>query len=332
MSEKPMTSMIADAFNAAVEIGAANSSANFEPTYEIQRHDEGQSYYLSRLSPDAPATIEAVPRPRLSVSVRLDTLASFAAFVAEPPAAFRLADPPLISVEPEEAVISFPRANPSVSPVRMPVGRVGDFLEELPRPYRGETVGAPVVRVVPGQVVARYNVDGYEQQHVVSMPLAYAEAYLALTEIINGVTQKRLWTLLATDLQGCFPDAYEMIISGLSHLEKTSQDVDIQRSGITNVTATRSLELVYKSATSGEQKREIEIDWVYQGPLWTCFDLPIEIPCRLVISKEGFGLCFQLFPRGLEALLLQHRAALTVELANQIAGHGASLPIYEGRV
>ena len=323
-------SMIADAISTAVAIGANNATALFKPIHDCVYEDEKNRYFLTRLAPDVAAKVVTVDRARRSLRLRLDTLTAFAAFLAAPPEALGLVGAPVIRIEPEEAVVSWPAANPPAAPVTMPVSRVDAFLDDLPRPYRSDSLGKALVRVMPGQIAATYNIVGHEQRHEVYMPLAYSEAFLALKEIFDGVTQKRLWTLLATDLQGCFPEAYEMIISGLGHLEKNSHDVDIQRTGIANVSASRHLELIYRSAT-GEQARQIDIDWIYQGPVWNAFENLITIPCRLVISKEGSWLTFRLFPKSLEALLLDHRAALTSALNDELAAAGVAIPIYEGR-
>lgn len=208
---------------------------------------------------------------------------------------------------------------------------MASFVDYLARPhdYLAES-GVPVVTVDRAVVVAAYNPDGHEGTHRVVMPLEFAESFKALQRLIDGVKQKTLWTLLATDLQGCFPEEYEYVISQLSHYSKHATEVDIQRTGITTGQTSSSFELTWKTPT-GDKSSEIEIDWTYVGPLWSCYPVSIEIPLRLVITPED-GLLFRFFPRGLEALLLQHRAALANQLTADLAAAGAAIPVYEGKL
>jgi hypothetical protein len=318
-------SLIADAIERVAELANSKARAQFVPVHRQVYASESETVYLVRLSPEGEAHLESEDRERRSLEVRLDSLASLAEFLASPPSAFEGLPAPLVTIEPDEVEVRYSNGQR----IAMPLRRLDGFLGNPPLPYR--RFGAAELCVWAPAVVARYNADGHERRHVVEMPLAYTEAYLALQEVFDGVLQKRLWTLLATDLQGCFPEAYEYVISTLSHLEKISQDVDIKRSGLANVKATKTLELTYKSASEGDQQTQVEVDWVFRGPLWTCFELPIEIPCRLVISKEAHGLVFQLFPKGLEALLLRHRAALAEEINQELSARGVTLSVYEGR-
>lgn len=188
--------------------------------------------------------------------------------------------------------------------------------------------GVPIVQVMPEFVVAHYNPDGHESRHLLCMPLRHSESYMALQKCFKGVRQEDFWKLLATDLSGCFPETFELTISTLGHQVKQMTDVNIERSGIGSSTTVSALTL-HIATPKGPQEAEIAIDWTYVGPLWTCFDLSIEIPCRLVISAER-GLLFELVPKRLEALTLQHRAALAVELIEMLTARGASIPVYEG--
>lgn len=212
---------------------------------------------------------------------------------------------------------------------RVELATMASFVDYLARPhkYLAES-GVPVVTVELAVVAAAYNPDGYEGTHQVEMPLEFAESYKALQRLMDGVKQGTLWALLATDLQGCFPDEYEYVISQLSHYTKHNYEVDIQRTGIANVNSSSSFELTWKTPT-GEKSNEVEINWTYLGPLWSCYPVSIEIPLRLVILQDD-GLLFKFFPQGLEALLLQHRAALANQLTADLAAAGAAIPVYEG--
>lgn len=188
--------------------------------------------------------------------------------------------------------------------------------------------GIPIVQVMPDVVRADYNPDGHLARHSIEMPLAHAESYKALQKCMKGVLQPDFWKLLATDLNGCFPEVFEVQISQLGHTQKTATDVNIERSGIGTVNSVSSLKLHFNTP-KGPQDAEIIIDWTYIGPLWTCFEMNIEIPCRLVISAER-GLLFELVPRRLEALILQHRAALAQTLIDMLAARDSTIPVYEG--
>jgi len=188
--------------------------------------------------------------------------------------------------------------------------------------------GVPIVQVMPDVVRADYNPDGHFERHCIEMPLAHSESYKALQKCTKGVLQPDFWKLLATDLNGCFPEVFELQVSQLGHTQKHATDVNIERSGIGTSNTVSSLKLHFNSP-KGPQDAEIIIDWTYVGPLWTCFDLNIEIPCRLVISVEA-GLKFELVPRRLEALTLQHRAALAQELINMLSARDCTIPVYEG--
>lgn len=290
--DQKMPSFLADALSTAAELGRRAGECAFLPRVHALEPTEDQCRFLMHLDGRDAATITEVPRPRKVVIAELATLPSFCDFLSKPHAA----------------------------------------LSES---------GVPLVTVERAQVAADYNPDGHFACHRVQMPLEFSESFQALREIMgmprndadgeakgSGVTQKRLWVLLATELQRCFPEEHEYVISQLSHYEKSATKVSIARSGIGSVDRSATLELRWETPT-GEQKSEIEIDWTYVGPVWTCFDLPIEIPLRLVISSED-GLRFRLYARGLEALLLQHRAALANQLTAELAANGANIPVYEG--
>lgn len=272
-------SLIADAFQAAVEIGNRNALTHFSPMHAKVGSSENKDFYLTRYAPDGAAGLVEAARPRERVSLTLTTLKSFTDMLATPHAALA-------------------------------------------------SSGVPIAQVMPDRVVAEYNPDGHEGRHLVCMPLDFSESYKALKKCFAGVKQQDFWKLLATDLSGCFPEHFELTVSTLGHQIRNMTDVNIARSGISDVNTVNALTL-HISTPSGPQEAQIEIDWTYVGPLWTCFDLNIEIPCRLVISAER-GLLFELVPKRLEALTLQHRAALAETLLEMLAARGASIPVYEG--
>lgn len=281
MSEKVPNSMIADAISTAVEIGAKQARAAFKPVHAHIADHEDHSEHLVQLSPDAPAEIREVTRPRDDLHLTLTTLKSLVDMLAAPHKALK-------------------------------------------------DSGVPIVQVTPFSVTAQYNPDGYEECHSICMPLRETESFLALRRCFKPIKQEDFWKLLATDLFDCFPEVLEFQVAQLGHVEKRSNDVQIQRSGINNSTSKNAVTLHF-SGNSGAQEAEVIIDWVYKGPLWTCFNVAIEVPCRLVITVQG-TLFFELVPRGLNALILAHRAALSEHIADLLAARDSSIPVYEGEI
>lgn len=189
--------------------------------------------------------------------------------------------------------------------------------------------GDPVVLVDEEAVVAKWNITGYEADHVARLPLAPAESWRALERLFTGVGQQELHKLLSTSLSGHLDDLLMMQIAKLSHVSTSELNVDIKRTGLGDAQARQAMRLFF-SGPEGQDDADIEVNWEYVGPVWTCFQDPITIPLRMVISKqEKGGLVFEFAPVGKEAALIAYRGALCVELGNLV---GDAAAVYQGSV
>lgn len=161
----------------------------------------------------------------------------------------------------------------------------------------GEYMEAPEVFVGRDCVDARWHVGSKLPNDHAKLPLVACEAWVALGKLIAGTGQKELHKLLTTVLHGYIPDRLAPRFTG-----------------------------------GGEdQTEEIGVEWVYTGRVWTCYDAPISVPLRMVISKEkDAGLRFEFAPLGLEARLLEYRKGLADHVTNELSGAG--IPVYVGSV
>jgi hypothetical protein len=174
--------------------------------------------------------------------------------------------------------------------------------------------GNPVVLVDEEAVVAQWNLTGHEAAHVARLPLELSESWRALERLFAGVGQQELHKLLSTSLSGHVDDLLMMQIAKLSHVSTSELNVDIKRTGLGDAQARQAMRLFF-SGPEGQDDADIEVNWEYIGPVWTCFQEPITIPLRMVISKqEKGGLVFEFAPVGKEAALIAYRGALCVEL------------------
>jgi len=211
--------------------------------------------------------------------------------------------------------------------VRSMHGDVVSFSQWVSR--RAEAAGKPEVFVAGNAVRAAWGLEGHGAQDTASLPLTACEAWQALRRLIQGVGQKELHKILITQLHGLLPAALALQIAMLSHNVLKNCDVAISRTGLADIQVGERLVLHFTGGQGVDEKAEVRVEWVYTGPVWTCFAAPISVPLRMVISneKEG-GLTFEFAPIGLEALLLAYRA----QLAEEIEAKLETIPVYLGEV
>lgn len=156
------------------------------------------------------------------------------------------------------------------------------------------------------------------------------EEWVALGKLIAGTGQKELHKLLTTVLHGYIPERLALQVAMLSHYVQSNCDVAIARTGLADVAVSERLTLRFTGGGE-DQTEEIGVEWVYTGRVWTCYDAPISVPLRMVISKEkDAGLRFEFAPLGLEARLLEYRKGLADHVTNELSGAG--IPVYVGSV
>lgn len=194
----------------------------------------------------------------------------------------------------------------------------------------GEAGPTPEVFVGKEAVQAKWNMDNHGPKDSAALPLVACESWKALQQLIAGVGQKELHKLLTTSLFGCIGERLALQISLLSHYVQQNCDVAIARTGLADVAISERLSLRFTGGGE-DQTEEIGVEWTYTGPVWTCYDAPISVPLRMVISKEkDAGLRFEFAPLGLEALMLAYRRGLADDVADGLGESG--IPVYVGSV
>lgn len=188
----------------------------------------------------------------------------------------------------------------------------------------------PEVFVGPNSVDARWNVATELPRDMATLPLVPCESWNALQQLVAGVGQKDLHKLLTTALHGCIPERLALQVAMLSHYVQSNCDVAISRTGLADVSVSERMSLRFTGGGEDETE-EIGVEWTYTGPVWTCFEEPISVPLRMVISKEkDAGLRFEFAPIGSEALLLVYRRWLADAVGSGLAEAG--IPVYVGSV
>jgi hypothetical protein len=171
---------------------------------------------------------------------------------------------------------------------------------------------------------------GSNETHVAKMPLGYSEEYKALRQLMNdpGVAQKKLWKLLITALADSMDKSLLLSIQNIKVNQKSDSNVEINALGVSNASASRSLQITYPGKNGASENAEIPVDWTFKGRIFEAFDKEYEIPLRLEVHTDD-GMTFQFHPRRLEKILTQCRLDLVDVLQAQVP---SNFTVHEGRL
>lgn len=189
-----------------------------------------------------------------------------------------------------------------------------------------ETDAHGVVFVGAGRVTANL-AYGQLVGHRAHLELTFSEEYMALLRLFTGVSQRDLWRLLITSLNGCIDRGLLLAIGQISITPTGINTVRIDDIGSTNQTVRDSLEITWGGGTKGDKTATIETNWIWTGHLFECFPDVVSIDLRLEVTSSEKGIQFVFHPRQLDTVLQRTRKALVDEIRARNPKH---ISVYEG--
>lgn len=193
----------------------------------------------------------------------------------------------------------------------------------------GNLAGGGVDVVFVGKNAVHANLDYHKRGwDRCAWELIETPAFKAMQLLSNRLSQRELWELLQTKLQGYLvDDKITLQIANISVTEENESLCRINVLGTNDRSASSIMKLVVPSKNSGGDEDEVvlptEIEW--RGPVWQGFRNEYSVTLRLFVDVHE-GLTFRFTPKHLEEMLLEARADLVKELRVELPG----LSVFEG--
>lgn len=162
----------------------------------------------------------------------------------------------------------------------------------------------------------------------VALPLTASPEFNDLIELTKGVGQKNLWRLLVTTLSTAMDATLLLQIARIHIKAQSESSMDIQVSGLQDDTCQSSVVVTYGDPKAGPQTREIGLDWVWTGRIWTEFDREYPVNLRLEVMATDSGLRFVFHAVDLETARQKARLDLVTHLTSAI--NPARFTVYDG--
>ena len=164
------------------------------------------------------------------------------------------------------------------------------------------------VFVAPNQIHARINYnDTDEVIHEARCPLTPHASAVALSQLAAGVSQRKLWTLLNTDLWQRVSADLLLQIAAITVRAGNDIDSRISTVGLVNKkdASYYNLEIDPGKATEGVTNQQLGVEWTIDVRLWNEADFTYPVETRLELQPADDGLRFTFFPRNLEDIQRQ---------------------------
>lgn len=163
----------------------------------------------------------------------------------------------------------------------------------------------------------------------VTMCLREAEEFEALRKLCSQAwSQRELWRLLVTDLDGCIDRSLALQIRGIRTTGKAETNIEIEPSGLTSGSAGSTIAVTYRDPSgAGAHTAEIADQFDWRGRIWECFGVLFTVGLRLELEVGEKGLTFRFWPRRIETELARARLALVDALRQQVP---AGYTVHEG--
>lgn len=187
-----------------------------------------------------------------------------------------------------------------------------------------------VIFVDDGKVEALFDYRGHrEEKERISLPLVRADEYGALLDIKddeNPITQRDLWKLLISNLDGCLDPALMVAISQINLQAERIKNCQIDTTGISQSSDRNQVRLVFSGA-KGDVSTSIPTDWTWKGRIWECFDRTYEIGLRMEVRQNGDTLGFVFHPRRLASVYQKAKMDLVRDIKSRLIH---TIGVYEG--
>ncbi len=195
------------------------------------------------------------------------------------------------------------------------------FVEYLNSSHTADDAG--IVFVSDNQVSA----DLAYKQHSIQtalLGLTLSPEYQALSNL-KEVSQKELFTILISDLSGCFPDELLLQIRSIRVNKDNEGTVKIDPLGV--VSGKQGLVTKITATGAGDvQEAEIGTEWTFEVPVWTCMDEVYEVKTRLEVDVVNGALFFTFHRIRIDKVLRSAKKNLVAELSETVE----RFDVYEG--
>lgn len=162
-----------------------------------------------------------------------------------------------------------------------------------------------------------------------NLTLEHTSEYNAFQRLVRpeGHTQRDLWRLLITDLDGCVSKALLLAISQIKIKATEEANITIDSTGLANSDSRGSATVLFNDPSGkGQHTANIPLDWDWTGQLWTCFEEQSEIGLRLELANDN-GLKFHFHPIRIERVVETTHQRMVENIREQLP---PQFTVYEG--
>jgi hypothetical protein len=159
------------------------------------------------------------------------------------------------------------------------------------------------------------------------LDLAFSEEYQALMRLFNGVSQRELWRLLITSLDGCIDRGLLLSIGQIAIAPAGNNTIRIDDVGVVDQSVREALDITWGAGAKGDKTATIQTQWTWTGRIFECFALTASIRLRLEVQTSEKGIQFLFHPQRLETVLRDTRESLVADIRSSLPKH---ISVYEG--
>lgn len=150
---------------------------------------------------------------------------------------------------------------------------------------------------------------------LIRVPLGHADEYKSLNGFYKGLTQREAWKALhALGDTIATSDDLILALSEINVKAISKGDSKMDKSGITTVSRGEEVRVTINTK-DGEKDTVFDRFHVYNGPLWECFDAPIELKLQFYVEEDPK---FYFQPKQLGKVIRDHRLMLSEHLRESL--------------
>lgn len=190
-------------------------------------------------------------------------------------------------------------------------GTLAGLLDYLQSDIAGNEAEPVAVFVNQNDIVAMIDYPTLPKKSV-KISLDDSEEMAALRRLFNPISQKDLWRVLMTDLDGCIPPELAYAISNMDIKIDGDISVKIGPAGAGSKSASEKI-TVNLPTGKGDKTVDLSRKWEFKGRMWRCFDREAAIELTLEVHTDN-GVGFQFHPKRLDKVVDENRAALVAEI------------------